>query len=198
MSASKARSTRKQRSESEFAVSDKRNRVEDEFDLDLSRLVYTNLIILSLFVRFWKRSETFERKKMVESQWYQRDYVGAEPDQREGSEGRPEEERRDYFQVIRIVLYNLDEAVISLIIENFHSIQMIVRNYSNWRYSLLWKLDFIYNFYCDLVVLFENTWRISSIKVYYLFSFVYILKSENIMFLDEVVNCILIIDLLIV
>lgn len=36
MSASKARSTRKQRSESEFAVSDKRNRVEDEFDLDLS------------------------------------------------------------------------------------------------------------------------------------------------------------------
>ncbi|XP_050286939.1 uncharacterized protein LOC126725954 isoform X2 [Quercus robur] len=37
MSASKAKSTRKhQRSESEFAVSDKRNRVEDDFDLDLS------------------------------------------------------------------------------------------------------------------------------------------------------------------
>ncbi|KAK7847227.1 hypothetical protein CFP56_006954 [Quercus suber] len=37
MSASKAKSTRKhQRSDSEFAVSDKRNRVEDDFDLDLS------------------------------------------------------------------------------------------------------------------------------------------------------------------
>ncbi|KAL0011048.1 hypothetical protein SO802_006156 [Lithocarpus litseifolius] len=37
MSASRAKSTRKhQRSESEFAVSDKRNRVEDDFDLDLS------------------------------------------------------------------------------------------------------------------------------------------------------------------
>ena len=43
------------------------------------------------------------------------------------------------------------------------------------------KLDLNDKFYCDLVVLFENTWRISSIKVYYLFSFVYILKSENIM-----------------
>ena len=62
MSASKAKSTRKhQRSESEFAVSDKRNRVEDDFDLDLSKLVTSNTILLLLlflclkifFVRFF-------------------------------------------------------------------------------------------------------------------------------------------------
>lgn len=41
---------------------------------------------------------------MMESQWYQRPYVGAEPVQREDSEGRPEEEWRDYLQVKRIVL----------------------------------------------------------------------------------------------
>ena len=130
MSASKAKSTRKhQRSESEFAVSDKRNRVEDDFDLDLSKLVTSNTILLLLlflclkifFVRFFYWDLRL-KKKMVESQWYQRHCVGAASDPREGSEGRPEEERRDYFQVIRIVLltlirflmYNLEEAVISV------------------------------------------------------------------------------------
>ena len=47
---------------------------------------------------FWFRSETEKKKKkMVESQWYQRHYVGAASDPREGSEGQPKEERRDYF-----------------------------------------------------------------------------------------------------
>ena len=44
---------------------------------------------------------------MVESQGYQRHYVGAASDPREGSKGRQEEERRDYFQVIQIVLFTL-------------------------------------------------------------------------------------------
>lgn len=56
MSASKAKSTRKhQRSDSEFAVSDKRNRVEDDFDLDLSKLVTSNsnTILFPLFFFVW-------------------------------------------------------------------------------------------------------------------------------------------------
>lgn len=120
MSASKAKSTRKhQRSDSEFAVSDKRNRVEDDFDLDLSKLVTSNsnTILFPLFFFVW--IFFFFIIYLLKSQWYQRHYVGAASDPREGSEGRPEEERRDYFQVIRNVfltlirflMYNLEEAV---------------------------------------------------------------------------------------
>jgi hypothetical protein len=50
MSTAKARSARKQGSESELARSAKRNRVEDEFDLDFSKLVTTNNIDSPFFV----------------------------------------------------------------------------------------------------------------------------------------------------